>query len=275
MSQPRVVSSRLRLAGILRDAAHTQQHAAAVWRISTAVQPTTARHFLAKVDCRANRPGRSPCRNPNHAPRPIDTSRSCVLFVWIGIVLFVALRHISGLLTEHDYTGAPWWIIRFVTLCCWLPWFVIAPFVALIVATLPHQTRSMAGARWRSTHWRCSASRWHTVSSSGLFLSLPRPHERRDGDLPALAARGTHPVRRQPDAVRYADLCSAGREPEYRQLLSDRPPSRARCPATPRDTGRAAAPDAAHADQPALSVQLAQCGGGAGPEERARARRWR
>jgi hypothetical protein len=60
-----------------------------------------------------------------------------LLCMWIGIVLFVALRHISGLLTEHHYTGTPLWVIHFVTLYCWLPWFAIAPFVALIARRFP------------------------------------------------------------------------------------------------------------------------------------------
>ncbi len=60
-----------------------------------------------------------------------------LLCVWIGMVMFIGLQHLSGLLTEHHYTGYPWGLIQFATLYLWLPWFAIAPLVALIARRFP------------------------------------------------------------------------------------------------------------------------------------------
>jgi two-component system, LytTR family, sensor kinase len=57
--------------------------------------------------------------------------------VWLGTVLFVCLRQVSGLLTERDFSPNLLSPIGFVTKYFWLPWFVIAPLVAALAIRLP------------------------------------------------------------------------------------------------------------------------------------------
>lgn len=78
-----------------------------------------------------------------------------VLCVWLGIVVFVALRHLSGLLTEHHYEGRPLQIVSFVTLYCWVPWLVIAPIVALVSRRFPIRP-----------------DRWHGPLAANIFALL-------------------------------------------------------------------------------------------------------
>lgn len=60
-----------------------------------------------------------------------------LLCIWLGAVLFVLLRNVSGLLTERDFTPQIWGPIRFITLYFWLPWFAFAPLVALLAKHVP------------------------------------------------------------------------------------------------------------------------------------------
>jgi signal transduction histidine kinase len=60
-----------------------------------------------------------------------------LLCIWLGVVLFVLLRQVSGLLTERDFNPSPWQPIRFITVYFWLPWFLLAPVVAWVAKRVP------------------------------------------------------------------------------------------------------------------------------------------
>jgi two-component system, LytTR family, sensor kinase len=60
-----------------------------------------------------------------------------LLCIWLGVVLFVLLRQLSGLLTERGFSPNPWEPIRFITVYFWLPWFLFAPIVAVLAKRLP------------------------------------------------------------------------------------------------------------------------------------------
>jgi two-component system, LytTR family, sensor kinase len=60
-----------------------------------------------------------------------------LMCIWLGVVLFVLLRQVSGLLTEPDFHPDPWQPIRFITVYFWLPWFLLAPIVAWLAKRLP------------------------------------------------------------------------------------------------------------------------------------------
>lgn len=60
-----------------------------------------------------------------------------LLCIWLGVVLFVLLRQVSGLLTERDFHPNPWQPIRFITVYFWLPWFLLAPIVAGLAKRVP------------------------------------------------------------------------------------------------------------------------------------------
>lgn len=57
--------------------------------------------------------------------------------VWFGMVVFMLLRIVSGLLTERDYTPAFFGPIGFLTLNFLLPWLLFAPLVAALARRLP------------------------------------------------------------------------------------------------------------------------------------------
>ena len=81
-----------------------------------------------------------------------------VLFsIWLGAMLFVALRHVSGVLTERGFDSNPFDVVRYITLYFWLPWFVAAPFVALLARRLPI----------RPDHWVLPLA-----ANVGLWLTL-------------------------------------------------------------------------------------------------------
>jgi two-component system, LytTR family, sensor kinase len=60
-----------------------------------------------------------------------------LLCIWLGVVVFVLLRQVSGLLTERDFNPNPWQPIRFITVYFWLPWFLLAPIVAWVATRVP------------------------------------------------------------------------------------------------------------------------------------------
>lgn len=60
-----------------------------------------------------------------------------LLCIWLGVVVFVLLRQVSGLLTERDFNLNPWQPIRFITVYFWLPWFLLAPIVAWVAQRVP------------------------------------------------------------------------------------------------------------------------------------------
>jgi hypothetical protein len=62
--------------------------------------------------------------------------------VWLGMVLYALLRQVSGLLTYRDFNSNPLEIIRYITLYFWLPWFALAPLVALLAKRLPIRPES-------------------------------------------------------------------------------------------------------------------------------------
>jgi two-component system, LytTR family, sensor kinase len=57
--------------------------------------------------------------------------------IWLGSILFLLLRQVSGLLTERDFSPELLEPIRTITTRYWLPWFVFAPLVAMLAKRLP------------------------------------------------------------------------------------------------------------------------------------------
>jgi two-component system LytT family sensor kinase len=84
-----------------------------------------------------------------------------LLCIWLGMLLFVLLRQASGLLTERTFTPHFSEPIRFFTLYFWLPWFGLAPFVALLARRLP-----IRPARWL----------WPICANVLLFLAMSVVH---------------------------------------------------------------------------------------------------
>jgi sensor histidine kinase YesM len=84
-----------------------------------------------------------------------------LLCIWVGVALFVLLRQASGLLTEHDFKPSVWQPIRFITLYFWLPWFALAPLVALLAKRLPIRPE-----RWL----------WPICANVLLFLAISIVH---------------------------------------------------------------------------------------------------
>lgn len=52
-------------------------------------------------------------------------------------MVYIALRYVSGLLTEHDFHLDFFPTARYITLLFWLPWIFAAPVVALLARRLP------------------------------------------------------------------------------------------------------------------------------------------
>jgi two-component system LytT family sensor kinase len=57
--------------------------------------------------------------------------------VWLGTVLFVALRQVFGMLTQRGFSPDPLQQIRYVTTYFWVPWFATAPLTAALAKRLP------------------------------------------------------------------------------------------------------------------------------------------
>jgi hypothetical protein len=61
-----------------------------------------------------------------------------VLFgLWLGAMLYVVLRYLSGALTEHDFRFEFFASARYITLYFWAPWIVTAPLVVALARRLP------------------------------------------------------------------------------------------------------------------------------------------
>jgi hypothetical protein len=61
-----------------------------------------------------------------------------VLFgVWLGAMVYIVLRYLSGLLTEHDFRFDFLASAHYITFGFWLPWIVMAPLVAALARRLP------------------------------------------------------------------------------------------------------------------------------------------
>jgi hypothetical protein len=61
-----------------------------------------------------------------------------VLFgLWLGAMLYIALRYLSGVLTEHDFRFDFLASARYITLYFWMPWIVTAPLVVALARRLP------------------------------------------------------------------------------------------------------------------------------------------
>jgi signal transduction histidine kinase len=61
-----------------------------------------------------------------------------VLFgLWLGAMLYIVLRYLSGMLTEHDFRFDFLASARYITIACWMPWIVMAPFVVRLARRLP------------------------------------------------------------------------------------------------------------------------------------------
>jgi two-component system, LytTR family, sensor kinase len=81
--------------------------------------------------------------------------------IWFGMVLFMLLRIVSGLLTERDYTPAFFGPIKFLTLNFLLPWLLFAPLVATLAKRLPI----------RPEEWL-----WPVCANILLFLAIAMVH---------------------------------------------------------------------------------------------------
>jgi sensor histidine kinase YesM len=60
-----------------------------------------------------------------------------LLGLWLGAMLYVVLRYISGVLTEHDARFDFLASARYITTLFWAPWIVIAPLVVVLARRLP------------------------------------------------------------------------------------------------------------------------------------------
>lgn len=81
--------------------------------------------------------------------------------VWLGAVLYVALRHLSGLLTLRDFQSNPAAFIRSITTYYWSPWLLLAPAVAMLAHRLP-----LRPDRWLAP----------LAANVGLFVALAVAH---------------------------------------------------------------------------------------------------
>ena len=81
--------------------------------------------------------------------------------IWLGTVLFVLLRQVSGLLTERNFSPNPLEPIGFITKYFWLPWFALAPLVAVLAKRLPIRPE-----RWL----------WPICANVLAFLALAMAH---------------------------------------------------------------------------------------------------
>ena len=81
--------------------------------------------------------------------------------IWLGTLLFVLLRQVSGVLTERDFSPNPVGPLWYITRYFWLPWFVIAPLVAVLARRLPIRPE-----RWL----------WPLCANVLLFLAITVVH---------------------------------------------------------------------------------------------------
>src|SRR5688572_23883339 len=84
-----------------------------------------------------------------------------VACIWFGLVLFMLLRQVSGLLTERDFTPAFIRPVRFLTVYFLLPWLLFAPLVAVLATRLPIRPE-----RWL----------WPLCANILLFLAIAMAH---------------------------------------------------------------------------------------------------
>jgi hypothetical protein len=108
---------------------------------------------------------------PHYNPTRMSTTESravavlhlafLLLCIWLGTVLFVFLRQMSGLLTERDFTPNFYQPVRFFTLYFWMPWLALAPLVAILARRLPIRPE-----RWL----------WPICANVLLFLALSVAH---------------------------------------------------------------------------------------------------
>ena len=57
--------------------------------------------------------------------------------LWLGAMLYVALRYLSGVLTERDFRFDFLASARYITLWLWIPWIIGAPLVVALARRLP------------------------------------------------------------------------------------------------------------------------------------------
>ena len=57
--------------------------------------------------------------------------------LWLGAMLYIVLRYLSGVLTEHDFRFDIFASARYITFYFWLPWIVTAPLVTVLARRLP------------------------------------------------------------------------------------------------------------------------------------------
>jgi two-component system LytT family sensor kinase len=57
--------------------------------------------------------------------------------LWLGAMLYIVLRYLSGVLTEHDFRFDFLASVRYITLYFWVPWIVSAPLVVALARRLP------------------------------------------------------------------------------------------------------------------------------------------
>lgn len=57
--------------------------------------------------------------------------------IWIAIVAYSFLYHLSGLLTIHGFVFQPWVQIRAITFYQWTPWVLLAPLVWYLARAFP------------------------------------------------------------------------------------------------------------------------------------------
>jgi len=81
--------------------------------------------------------------------------------IWAGAMLYVALRYLSGALTEHRFHVDFLTSARYITLYFWLPWVFTSPVVAALARRLP----------MRPDHWF-----WPVAANGTLCMAISLLH---------------------------------------------------------------------------------------------------
>jgi len=92
---------------------------------------------------------------------------SLLVVIWLGLVTFMLLSQLSGLLTSHHFVPSILYHLKIYTLKIWLPWVVLVPIVQLLAAKFPVKPKKWQKALLQHAFFLLALS-----LISGLLMSL-------------------------------------------------------------------------------------------------------